>query len=285
MNSYGRNTAALLLSMCSIVVLVGPVQFSAAASAAFPTLNLSADGARRPTPWEFSDRFSDGTPDFLRLDSPSDQDTFRRWFVLIAEFQALRPPKDVPREINDCAAFLRYAYRNALRDHDVDWFRETGIELPVALPLIEQYRYPRTPLAAALFRTRPGPFLLEDLKNGAFAEFADAKTLKDFNSYFLSREVRDARPGDLLFYRQLEQDSQFHSMIFVGLSPWLTDKDSTASSGIIVYHTGPISKDQGEMRRLTVDELLEHRSPRWRPLAGNSNFLGVFRWNILRGAN
>jgi len=31
-----------------------------------------------------------------------------------------------------------------------------------------------------------------------------------------------------------------------------------------------------------VDELLRHPSPRWRPLEGNHNFLGVYRWNILR---
>jgi uncharacterized protein len=39
--------------------------------------------------------------------------------------------------------------------------------------------------------------------------------LKDFNTFFVSRDIRNARPGDLLFYRQLEQDAPFHSMIFV----------------------------------------------------------------------
>lgn len=232
-----------------------------------------------------TDRFSDGTPDFLRLDAPSDQDTFRRWFALIAEFEALRPPNELPREINDCAALLRYSYRNALRTHDASWFLETQIEPSSALPSLEKYRYPHTPLGAALFRIRPGKFLPEDLKNGTFAEFADAKTLKDFNMHFLSRDIRAARPGDLLFYRQLEQDSPFHSMIFIGRSPWLSETDPSSSGDVVVYHTGPIGDAPGEMRRLSVEELLEHPSPRWRPVAGNSNFLGVFRWNILRGAN
>jgi len=155
-----------------------------------------------------NDRFADGTPDFLRLDAPSDQDTFRRWFVLIAEFEALRPPDEVPHEINDCAALLRYAYRNALRTHDAAWFRETQIEPSSALPSLEKYRYPHTPLGAALFRIRPGAFFPEDLKNGTFAEFADAKTLKDFNMHFVSRDIHAARPGDLLFYRQLELGPQ-----------------------------------------------------------------------------
>ena len=231
------------------------------------------------------DRFADGTPDFLRLDAPSDQNTFRRWFVLIAEFQALRPQNEVSREINDCAALLRYSYRNALRTHDAGWFRETQIEPSSALPSLEKYRYPHTPLGAALFRIRPGAFLPEDLKNGTFAEFADAKTLKDFNMHFVSRDIQAARPGDLLFYRQLEQDSPFHSMIFIGRSPWLEQSDATSTTDVIVYHTGPMASAPGEMRRLSVAELLQHPSPRWRPVPGNSNFLGVFRWNILRGAN
>jgi uncharacterized protein len=232
-----------------------------------------------------SDRFGDGTPDFLRLDSPTDQETFRRWFVLIAEYQALRPPEQVPSEINDCAALLRYAYRNALRTHDSNWLRETQIEPSSALPSLEKYRYPFTPLGASLFRVRPGKFQSEDLKNGAFAEFADAKTLKNFNAYLVSRDITTARSGDLLFYRQLEQDTPFHSMIFVGPSPWQPSADPANDSGIIVYHTGPIDGTPGEMRRISVAELLQHPSPRWRPVAGNSNFLGVFRWNILRGAS
>jgi uncharacterized protein YfaT (DUF1175 family) len=39
------------------------------------------------------------------------------------------------------------------------------------------------------------------------------------------------------------------------------------------------------MRRVTLAELLNHPSPRWRPVTGNSNFLGVYRWNILREGN
>jgi uncharacterized protein YfaT (DUF1175 family) len=232
-----------------------------------------------------NDRFSDGTPDFLRLDAPTDQGTFRRWFVLIAEFQALRPSNEVPGEISDCAALLRYSYRNALRTHDAGWFRETQIQPPSALPSLEKYRYPHTQLGAALFRIKPGPFVAEDLNNGTFAEFADAKTLKDFNMYFISRDIQTARPGDLLFYRQLEQDSPFHSMIFVGPSPWLAESSPADSGDVVVYHTGPIGNAPGEMRRVSVAELLQHPSPRWRPVPGNSNFLGVFRWNILRGAN
>ena len=46
------------------------------------------------TPYD-SDRFSDGTPDFFRLDDPSDRDAFRRWFSLLAEYEALAHPGKV----------------------------------------------------------------------------------------------------------------------------------------------------------------------------------------------
>ncbi len=232
-----------------------------------------------------TDRFGDGTPDFLRLDLPEDEDSFRRWFAVTAEYQALRPSNELPAEINDCAALIRYAYRNALHGHDEAWFQETQMRPPDALPSVEKYSYPHTPLGAALFRVKPGGYAPDDLKNGAFAEFADAKTLKSLNMFLVSRDVRQARPGDVLFYFQLEQGSPFHSMIYIGRNKWPVEGESPQVDDIVVYHTGPIGRKPGEMRRVRVEELLRHPSPRWRPVEGNSNFLGVYRWNILRKAN
>jgi len=232
-----------------------------------------------------TDRFGDGTPDFLRLDSPEDRDAFRLWFAAIAEYQALRPDKELPSEINDCAALIRYSYRNALHGHDEAWFQETQMRPPEALPSVGKYGYPRTPLGAALFRVKPGVYAPGDERNGAFAEFADAKTLKSLNTFFVSRDIRQAQPGDLLFYFQLEQGSPFHSMIFIGRSQWPVDGESPQVDDTVVYHTGPAGKKPGEMRRVRVEELLHHPSPRWRPVEGNSNFLGVYRWNIVKEAN
>ncbi len=226
------------------------------------------------------DHFADGTPDFLRLDAAADREAFRGWLTAIAEYQALRPPQELPAEISDCAALLRYAYRNALHVHTADWLAENKLEALAYLPSVRKYAYPRTPLGAALFRVRQ--VTGEDDARPAFAEFADAKTLWQLNTFFVSRDVRMARPGDILFFRQLEQNSRYHSMIFVGPSQF--DK-SAAEAEILVYHTGPIGKSPGEMRRTSVPELLEHPSPRWRPSAGNTNFLGVYRWNILREAD
>ncbi|HEX8812051.1 MAG TPA: DUF1175 family protein, partial [Terracidiphilus sp.] len=119
-----------------------------------------------------TDRFSDGTPDFLRLTDPADQAAFRRWFVLIADEQALHPKSEIPSEITDCASLLRYAYREALKQHDDSWFLSTSIEIDALPGEIRAWHYPDTPLGAQLFRIRPGSFEPSDLTDGAFAQFA-----------------------------------------------------------------------------------------------------------------
>ena len=277
-----------MLAMIGVSFVIGATAFihpvALAPSPASLTVGRAGGDDRRGSDRP-ADRFGDGTPDFLRLDSPADQDAFRRWFTLLAEFQSLRPSTEIPDEIKDCAALIRFAYRNALHTHDEAWFQQTRIRPPEALPSVEKYSYPHTPLGAALFRVKPGIYQPDDKRNTAFAEFADAKTLKSLNTFYVTRDVRLARPGDLLFYYQLEQYSPFHSMIFVGRSPWPVDAESTQVDDVVVYHTGPIGKKPGEMRRVRLAELMHHPSPRWRPVEGNSNFLGVYRWNILKEAD
>jgi len=243
--------------------------------------------ASGPSAGPWTDSFSDGTPDFLRLTDPADQAAFRQWFTLIADYQAIRPKAEVPAEVTDCASLLRYAYREALKRHDDSWFAATGIDA-LALPgEIRAWRYPYTPLGAALFRVRPGSFEPDDVTNGAFAQFADAKTLVERNTYLVSRDIREAQIGDLLFFRQFGQSSPWHSMIVV----------QTGAQASVVYHTGPdhgspsdpphgprpVRGGPGELRRVALAELVDHPYPQWRPLPENPNFLGVYRWNILRG--
>jgi uncharacterized protein len=245
----------------------------------------AASNAPAPSAAAWRDRLGDGTPDFLRLDTEADRQAFRDWFVAIAEFESLRPLADVPPEIADCAALLRYSYRNALRAHDRAWTLETGIE-PEPFPgVIAKYHFPPHLLGASVFRTRPGPVSPDDANSDAFGQFADAKTLAAFNTFFVSRDVQAAQPGDILFYRQPEQSEPFHSMIYVGSSRWLADPPSDWTSAVIVYHNGETGAAGKGMRRVVLAQLLRDPSPRWKPVLGNANFLGVYRWNILRGDN
>jgi uncharacterized protein YfaT (DUF1175 family) len=229
------------------------------------------------TALDLSDTAADGTPDFLRLDDVDDARAFRRWFTFLAETQYFQPAARRPAEIVDCAALVRYAYREALRAHDGNWATEAHLLLAPGIPSVAKYQYPFTPLGAGLFRVKPGSFLPADLAAGAFAQFADAKTLQLRNTHFVTRDAGRAEPGDLLFYRQSSEHMPFHGMIYLGES-----QIDRRAGPYLVYHTGPDSDSPGEVRRPTLDELRHFPDPAWRPLPDNPRFLGVFRWNILR---
>ena len=215
-----------------------------------------------------NDSLGDGTPDYLRLDDPRDQEAFRRWFTFLAEAQYFQAPEARPAEIDDCAALIRYAYREALRAHDSAWATAAHLPFTPAFESVAKYQYPYTPLGANLFRVPTG-----------LAQFADAQTLQRLNTWFVSRDLARALPGDLLFFRQDVEHMPYHSMIFVGASHFARD-----SARYVVYHTGTHQDRPGDLsyKRLPAEELLHYPEPDWRPLANNPYFLGVYRWNILR---
>ncbi len=255
-------------------VLPGPI----AIRVQFPALPpASAELTAAPVA---SDTFEDGTPDFLRLDDDNDRRAFRRWFTYIAETQYFQTPPNRPPEINDCAALIRYAYREALHIHDSGWAEAARLPVVPAFSPIRKYQYPYTPLGAAIFRVQEGAYRASDLSSQAFAQFADAQTLWRFNTHRLTRDLAQALPGDLLFFRHGEGRMPFHSMIYLGESQLRKD-----GNRYVIYHTGPDGANTGEIRRLTIQELLRFPQPEWRPQPGNSYFLGVFRWNILRKAS
>ncbi|MGD0940857.1 MAG: DUF1175 family protein [Terracidiphilus sp.] len=271
---YRRLLPTVLVLLVLLLLFVGFVwRLEARKDTRGQRSSQAVSGSSSTPSQNWGDRFGDGTPDFLRLPDPSDQAAFRRWFTLVAEYQAIRPRNELPAEISDCASLLRFSYREALKRHNEAWFLTTGIEVAAPPGEMRAWHYPDTPLGASLFRVKPGAFEPGDLTNGTFAQFADAKTLVERNAYFVSRDVRQAQQGDLLFFRQFGQSSPWHSMI-------------VAEAGAlprVVYHTGPDHGKAGELRRVLLSELLDHPQPQWRPVAQNPNFLGVYRWNILRG--
>lgn len=200
-----------------------------------------------------------------RLTHPADQQAFRLWFTFLAESQYHLRPDQRARDVTDCAALLRFAYRESLRRHDAAWFRTLTLPAMPSLPPISDFANP----GARLFRT----------SSSDYRQFADARTLRQWNSTLVSRRLRDAAPGDLLFFEQAGQQMPFHAMIYLGTSHFTASPEPW-----IVYHTGPIGDQPGEIRRLRQNELLAHPQPRWRPLESNPTFLGVYRWRILSAA-
>ena len=241
---------------------------------------LSADevSIKGAVPPDFADSFGDGTPDFLRLHDATDRAAFRGWFTLLAESQYFRGTK-LPREIDDCAGLLRFSYREALRRHDSVWLSAMSLPVPSGSGEVRQYTYPHTRVGAAMFRVQDGSFAVSDLSDGAFAEFADAKTLWRDNTYSVGRDFgprSSRRPALLSPVRGPDHVSRDDLRRPKPIQP--------GSEQYLVYHTGPQGKDDpGEIRRLTVSELMNFPDARWRPVASNPAFLGVYRWNILRG--
>ncbi len=152
-------------------------------------------------------------------------------------------------------------------------------------PDVRAYTLERNPLGEKFFRTKSGAFTESDLTNGAFNEFADARTLKDFNSRFVSRDPREAEPGDLLFfYQPWAQKFPFHVMIFLGKAYQADDAADAASAANdwVIYHTGASVTDSGTIKKVRLSVLDEHPDKRWRPVLSNRNFLGFYRLKILQ---
>jgi len=223
------------------------------------------------------DSRGDGFPDSARLDTVQDRQNFTRWFTFLAETQYYAASPRTQAEIQDCAALVRYAFRNSLVAHSPAWRENAALPYDPGFGDVAKYHYPHGPLGRALFRARRGPVASGDFEQGAFVEFADSATLLRYNAYLISRDVRAAEPGDLLFFHQSVQREPFHTMLFVGRSYY-----QPQGSDWIVYHTGDLDGHRGEIREVQAVTLLDHPDLHWRPLLNNPNFLGVYRLEILR---
>ncbi len=227
--------------------------------------------------WADSD--SDGLPDRAELHSYNDRENFRRWFTAIAERQFYAASDEWNPAQRDCAGLVRFAWREALRRHDRAWVRRMGEGYDAVAPDVGAHTLERGPLGEKIFRTDFGGFEESDLQAGKFSEFADARTLKDFNTEFVSRDRREARAGDLLFFHQpWVQKYPYHVMLYLGAA---RDENEGASDWV-VYHTGSAPADPGEVRKLRLATLDRHPDPRWRPLERNRNFLGFYRLKMLQ---
>jgi len=224
------------------------------------------------------DSDNDGIPDAAELQSFMDRENFRRWFTLIAEGQFYQLSEQWNVEQRDCAGLVRFALREALRRHDRAWLQKMGPSYTAVAPDVSRYSLEQGPLGEKLFRTAFGSFKDGELANNTFSEFADARTLKSFNAKFISRDRRQAEPGDLLFfYQPWVQKFPYHVMVFLG------DAQLGGNSGSdwVVYHTGSSATDDGTVKKVELSVLDHHPNKRWRPVESNSKFLGFYRLKIL----
>jgi len=287
MNRQPNNLTIRIMQACAPFAMAGIVILAGFGCGKSP--QASADGAKTAAPsstpslaaavWADSD--DDGVPDAAELRSSDDRDSFRRWFAYIAEMQFYKLSGAWNEDQRDCAGLVRFAWREALRGHDRIWFQSIssgGEDYEAIAPDVKAYDLKRSPLGEKLFRADFGSFRQSDLTDGKFSEFADARTLKNHNVTFISRDRRQARRGDLLFFHQPRvQKFPYHLMIFIGDAR----HDSEGAGDWVVYHTGSSPNDNGEVKKVRLAVLDHHPDRRWRPVANNPNFLGFYRLKIL----
>ena len=225
------------------------------------------------------DSDDDGIPDAAELPSFADRESFRRWFAAIAELQFYRLSDQWNPEQRDCAGLVRFAWREALRRHDRSWLQKMGPGYENIDQDVKTYNLETSPLGEKLFRAAFGSYKPTDLAEEKFSEFADARTLKNFNTVFISRDRRQAEAGDLLFfYQPWVQKFPYHVMVFLG-GPRVAPN---GAQDWIVYHTGSSPVTKGTVKKLELSVLDHHPDPRWRPVESNRNFLGFYRLKILQ---
>jgi hypothetical protein len=197
----------------------------------------------------------------VRLADEADREAFRAWFTFLADAQFYRHTPDVI----DCAGLIRHAAREALRAHTPEWRRQAALPAEAPFPDVRD-RPPGTADGLMLFKVGPG----------RYGEFADARTIIGHNTRPVARDAGALRPGDLLYFRQEDQVSPDHLMVYLGPSRF-----EASARDWIVYHTGPLDGGPGEVRKVRLADLEKHPAGRWRPAVQNPAFVGVFRLDWL----
>ena len=244
------------------------------------TLNVETD---------YSDTDLDGLPDSVELEDEQDRKAFIAWFLQIVELQYYHESRKWAGSNKDCSGLARFAYMEALKSHNDRWKKRWQHLFDWSQPNVRKYQYPDVPLIGRkIFRIHQGPFTRHDLANKKFSIFASSEKLMRYNTRYIAVSLSKAAPGDLLFFKR---GRSHHLMIMLGPSHSRTYLNRTATGhqadpenmrdSFIVYHTGPINKSGGEVRKVSLRALMNHPDPKWRPIAENPGFLGVFRWNII----
>lgn len=197
-------------------------------------------------------------PGLTRADSsttldPHQSSLFRSWVVRIATETLRRGPS--PRWVHrDCASLIRFAVNETLRPHDHAWQIASGLGTTT------------TPLPPELTLSTDQQRLRNHWKNheGSFGPYVSALGLIQDNTTFVSREILQAAPGDLLFF---DQGSDHHLMIWIGDG--------------VVYHRGESSPQDHGLRAVSLEKLLHWKDTRWQPRLENANFVGIYRFSFL----
>lgn len=186
-----------------------------------------------------------------RLDHRQSE-AFRAWFVRIVAEQFRQGPW--PRWFQrDCAGLVRFAVYEAFKTHDEVWRRANRISDRNLPP--EVILSPEQKIISEGWR---------QIRSDERSAYASAIVIIQENSRFVSKDVNQALPGDLLFF---DQGDEQHLMIWTGSH--------------IVYHTGRESEKNTGLRKYRLDDFMNWKDTRWQPKFENPNFIGIYRFSFL----
>ncbi len=179
---------------------------------------------------------------------------FRKWFTNIA----LSIYKFHPEKIVDCGDLVRISYREALKKHDKTWLRNFGGLFLPTIEDISSFNYPNIPEVGVKI------FALSD---STYSTWVSTRYIFKYNVFFIGKELKNLRSGDLIFFYQHRSD--YHVMIYLYIN----------GRGYVIYHTGG---DNGELRLIPLEFFLNFPSAKWRIKPDNPNFLGFYRFKLLK---
>jgi uncharacterized protein YfaT (DUF1175 family) len=169
--------------------------------------------------------------------------SFRGWFTRIVWEQFHYQPNKRWGH-RDCAGLVRFALKESFLSHDTAWKKNNSVSAMLTPPEIQ----------------------LTDTQKKGLPEWRYERAIQliQKQTRFISKDLNQAKAGDLLFYDFGETQ---HLMIWMG--------------SYLAYHNGSPSKNDSGLRKQSLNTLMTWKDTRWRPLEQNPNFIGVFRFSFL----
>lgn len=257
-------TLALLVLSALLSVQAAPTLLPVA-SATSPAAPLKP-APQGPLDSDSTDTDRDGYPDAAELVG-ADRERFADWFASVAQSQYYGLNADWNAAEQDCGGLLRYAFINALKTHDRAWTSKFRFLPRPQLPSVQSLGYPMPVISRSVFRVAGGAYVPGDIERGKLVGATTVQYLASFSMVRVSRSMSQARRGDVLIFIRPGLRS-YHSMVYLG-------------GGMVVYHTGASPAEGGEVRLLSVQNLIRRAERAFHPVQDNPNFLGVYRWKIL----
>jgi len=179
-------------------------------------------------------------------------EVFRASFVRIIAEQLRHGPW--PRWFQrDCAGLVRFAVYETFKPHDEAWLRANGIS---------ERHLPREVILS------PDQKIISEswrqIRSDERSAYASAIVIIQENSRFISKDMNQALPGDMLFF---DQGDDQHLMIWMG--------------SYIAYHTGRETEKNTGLRKYSLNDFMNWKDTRWQPRFENPNFIGIYRFSFL----